>query len=85
MAVFYVTSLKGADRIGAIVSERFGTDSLEIQPGQWLVAYKGTSQQLSDELGISDGSIGSCIIFAISGYWGRAPTSIWEWLKSNWE
>jgi len=53
--------------------------------GEWLVSFDGTTQELSDNLGVSapEGN-GPAVIFAVSAYFGRAPTNIWEWLKSRW-
>jgi hypothetical protein len=69
-----------------IVSE-FGADALSVNETQWLVSASGTTQDITKRLGIFDPEnpnatpTGSAIVFATSGYFGRAPTNIWEWLK----
>lgn len=57
----------------------------------WLVRFSGTSQEVSNKIGITgqkDGEkavIPSAIVTAIGGYFGRAPTDVWEWIKSRME
>jgi hypothetical protein len=41
------------------------------------------SSRLSDKLGTTDGSNGAAIVFGMSGYFGRAPSNIWDWIKSK--
>ena len=57
---------------------------LKVGPGQWLVASQGTANDVSNALGITDGKNGTGIVVSISGYFGRANTNIWEWIKANW-
>lgn len=53
--------------------------------GEFLVNFTGTSKQLCDKIGITDEKTGSAVVVAISSYYGRASTDIWEWMESNWE
>ena len=53
--------------------------------GEFLVSYKGASQELSDLLGISNGSIASGVVASINSYYGFAGNNIWEWLSAHWE
>lgn len=52
--------------------------------GQFLVSYHGTSKELSDLLGITDGTKGQAVIIAVGSYFGRTTPNTWEWLKANW-
>lgn len=57
----------------------------------WLIKYDGTTIELSNHIGISgqaDGepvAIGSALVVPISGYYGRGPNDMWEWLKVRFE
>lgn len=51
----------------------------------WLIASSGTAQELSNKLGVTEGDLGSTIIFSTAGYYGRAPSNIWEWIKAKLE
>jgi hypothetical protein len=42
-----------------------------------------TTKEVSDALGITDGSNGSGIIVRVENYFGRANTSIWEWIVAK--
>jgi hypothetical protein len=53
--------------------------------GETLVAFKGTSKELSDLLEISTGQNGPAIVASIGSYFGRASTDIWEWVAANWD
>jgi hypothetical protein len=73
-------------RLASAVLTKFPNAFIQIAPGQWLVSAKGkTAQEISDQLGLTDGTIGSGIVFAISGYYGRAANNIWEWIAANWQ
>jgi hypothetical protein len=56
----------------------------------WLVAGKGTAQDVSANLGItlkdnSPGPTGTAIVLEVASYYGRATTDIWDWVKAKWE
>ena len=57
----------------------------------WLIKYEGTSVELSNHIGLTgqeqgqSSQIGSAIIVPVSGYYGRGPTDMWEWLKTRLE
>lgn len=70
-----------AEKLADAIQQRFGSHAYRLPGGEWLIAYPETSKALSDELGISDGSNGSGIVAGISGYFGFAPSDIWEWMR----
>ena len=73
-------------RLASAILAKYPSAFMQIAPGQWLVSAKAaTAQDISNQLGISDGTNGSGIVFAISGYYGRAVTNIWEWIAANWQ
>lgn len=57
----------------------------------WLIKYEGTTLELSNFLGITGqpegiaSPVGSSMVVPISGYYGRGPTDMWEWLKIRFE
>ena len=81
MANFIVIPLStDKESLNKAISEKFGNACYCLSNGDWLVSYVGTSKQLSDDLGLSDGETGSAIVINFSGYWGYASNDIWEWL-----
>lgn len=58
---------------------------LELPRGEFFVSFKGTCQELSDLLKVTDGTSGSAIITLTTSYYGWASNSIWEWVSTHWE
>lgn len=87
MAVFAIIPTSAQNEVlESAINSKFGSKAYKLPMGQWLVSYSGTSKVLSDELGITEGKGEvSAIVVSISGYYGRAPTDVWEWIKLNWE
>ena len=48
----------------------------------YLVAFRGTTQELSAKLGYDDGKAGTGLIVPVSNYYGYASKDLWEWLKA---
>lgn len=57
----------------------------------WLVQFDGTTVELSNAIGVTgqpkgtSAPLGSVIFVPVSGYYGRGPTDMWEWLKTRME
>jgi hypothetical protein len=67
-------------------------DHLALQNGAgFLVNFHGTSVELSHALGISDPDkqvkslTGSALVVSIGSYYGRGPTTMWEWIQTRLE
>ncbi len=73
--------------IGKSVAENFPDNHYEIGRGQWLVAYSGTTRELYDKLFPDNAEslprIGGLVVFGISGYYGRSPLDMWEWMANK--
>ena len=82
MTVFVAINVTQPAQFDLAVKTNFAEDHLQISPQEWLIAASGsTAKDISDKLGITDGSNGSAIIFVTAGYYGRAPNNIWEWIS----
>lgn len=86
MAIFIVASAgQNPGLMESIAIRRVG-NFIQIAEGQWLVAADMTAQQLSDELGITSGSMGNSIfVAALSSYYGRHRPEVWEWIRVKWQ
>ena len=57
----------------------------------WLIKFEGTTIELSNHLRITGQAegipspVGPSMVVPISGYYGRGPTDMWEWLKTRFE
>ena len=81
MIVYAVVGVSPAAGLGASIATAFPTDSFQVTPSFWLVAGSGTAQEVSDKIGLTAGNLGSAVVFSTAGYFGRAPTNVWEWIK----
>jgi hypothetical protein len=73
------------DGIASKIQEVFPDNYLLMDSGAWLLSGTGTSNEIATRLGILAEGGPSVIILAITGYSGRAPTTVWEWLKIKME
>jgi len=62
-------------------------DRFALENGAWIIDFPGTSQELSEQIGTTanPSTTGSVLYTGISGYWGRGPSTLWEWLRSRLE
>jgi hypothetical protein len=84
MSIFYVSAFSSPEVIeSALKNSTF--PYIEAIQGQWIISFKGTSEELSNMLGISDNKNGlSAIVLSVSGYWGFAPNNLWEFMTAHW-
>ena len=84
--MFMVVALRTPTEIKAqIVATVSAEGFYELKPDTWLVRYNGTTRELAEKIGVRQGTSGTGLVVSITGYSGRAPGDIWEWLKLNWE
>jgi hypothetical protein len=69
--------------IDPLVKAQFADNHIKVGPGQWILSSDGnpTSKEVWDRLVGEATPTG--IIVAVSGYYGRADTSVWEWVASK--
>lgn len=91
MAIFAVVTTSPQPALIQRIEATFGNNSLKLNDMAYLIATPGTAVELSARLGIYDPRhpteppIGSAVILATSAYFGRAPTSVWDWMKARLE
>ena len=100
MPIFLVVSLKDdTTKLDERVRKDFGEadneqSSYQLQGNAgWLIDFKGTTQELSKKLGITDQTkdknekfkIGPAIVVPVSNYWGLGSADMWAWLKLKME
>lgn len=83
--LFFVTALSNAhavkEKIEAQVPAEF---RYELANNQWVVYVEGTSAELANSFGVKeDPHVGTGIVFPLSSYAGRAPATLWEWIKAR--
>lgn len=81
MPVFFVTPLKNNDAVLARLKEVVAAEDVyELTEDKWFARFDGTSGQLSERIGLKDGSSGTGIILRVTSFNGRAPGDLWEWI-----
>lgn len=87
MSVFVVLSKIDNEKLEKVIQSEFPIDHYKIAATQWLISAEGTAMQLTEKLGILDQEKGPgpAVVFAISGYYGRASMDMWEWIKNKLE
>ncbi len=83
MIVFAVIATETpAPKLASAITQKFPDNkSLQIAQTAWLVSADETSKGVSDSLGITTGETEAAVVIANAGYYGRASTHIWEWIK----
>lgn len=88
MAIFAVIpqSNPNTPKLAGAIASHFGDEAYELGEGLgWLIASKKAAQDISNILGVSDGTNGAALVFEIASYFGRANPNIWAWIKNKWE
>lgn len=94
MAVFLITPLdNNFEELGLSIGDKFpkGDSYPLVHNAGWLVYHKGTSVEVSADIGITGTppgekpEVGAALVTPITSYYGMGPTDMWEWLKSRFE
>jgi hypothetical protein len=87
MAIFVILPRNEDSRaaVQAAVEQTFSRDHLALDSGEYLISTNGTPIEVARRLGITPEGGPSAIVFSIAGYWGRAPSTVWDWLKAKLE
>jgi hypothetical protein len=87
MTIFAILMPIPQPRLAEAIKSKFEKDHLAITDTQWLISATTTVTDLATTLGIYDAkepnkpATGNAVIFAVSSYFGRAPATVWDWLK----
>jgi len=66
-------------------ADQFPDDHHEIGKGQWLASFEGTARGLFERLEDENSALplNGCLVLAFGGYWGRASSDTWEWIRAK--
>ena len=91
MTIFAILLPPPEPKVVNAIKTAYPNDHFSINETQWLISTAGTAIDVSAKLGVYDPRTplappsGNAVIFATNGYFGRAPTNIWEWIKAKLE
>lgn len=91
MPIYLVTPLgQNFDKLAAAMESLPNDSVLPLQAkAGFLVSFEGTTVELSHHLGITaperpkSSEVGPAMVTAVTSYYGRGPTTMWEWLKNR--
>lgn len=72
MGIHYITAIDAPENIQRSLDEHLKDSVYRVAEGQWFVDFEGTSKQLSDQIGITDGNLGGAVVMSVSNYFGYA-------------
>jgi len=91
MTIFAILMPAPQPELEQAIENTFPKHHFKITETQWLVSSNSTAMDVVAQLGIYDvknpekKSNGNAIVLATSSYYGRAPSTVWDWMKSNLE
>ena len=91
MTIFAILLPAPEPAVENAIKNAYPNDHLSINETQWLVSTAATAIDVSAKIGVFDPRnpaatpTGNAVIFSTNGYFGRAPTNIWEWIKAKLE
>jgi hypothetical protein len=91
MTVFAVLMPIPQPTVASEIMRLFPTEHLKLSDTQYLISTGGTAVELSAKIGVYDvndpakSPAGNAVILATSSYFGRAPTTVWDWMKAKLE
>lgn len=78
--VHYVVPSSHSDGLLKKAHEIYGDEKIFPYAGGFFVATSESTMDVSTNLGIRDGAVGSGVVLRVTTYNGRAPADLWEWL-----
>ena len=81
--LFAVIAVDNPGALGDAIAKIYAGEHFVLTQDQWLVVDTGTTKDVSDKLGITDGANGGALVISISGYFGRKGANVWEWMKAK--
>jgi hypothetical protein len=91
MTIFAVLMPVHQPGVVAEIHRLYPNDHLPLNDSQFLISTSSTAVDLAAKLGIVDPqnpqkpSTGNAVVLATSSYFGRAPATVWDWMKTKLE
>lgn len=87
MTLFAIIQQPGAnaERLSGAIAAAYPEAKYDLASGAWIVSDIATAKEISDKVGISEGTNGSGVVLEVASYFGRANPAIWSWMKSKLE
>jgi hypothetical protein len=84
LMLFAIVSLGIQPALAGTLATAYPNDWIQVPDSPlYFVWAAGTAKDVSDKIGITSGNLGPVVVLAVSGYYGRAPMNIWEWIAAK--
>jgi hypothetical protein len=81
--MIFILLTPAEETLEPLVQKTFADNHLQLAPGQWLLSVDGfpTSMEVWTKLVAGQEPVPTGIVFPVAnGYYGLAPSSVWEWI-----
>jgi hypothetical protein len=85
MSIFVILRVSEPEKLKATIADVYPSDHIDLGSNEWMISDRGTAEDVSNKSKISDASNGLAIVVGVAGYFGRAPTPVWDWMKAKLE
>ena len=91
MTIFAVLMPKPQPGLVEAIAREFPSDHLSVTDTQWLISSTKTVGEITALIGIYDAMspvappTGIAIVISVAAYSGRAPQTIWDWIRAKLE
>ena len=85
MAVYFVAVVTNPSAVLAKAKELYPDAVFRLTDDKFFVNTDQTSLDLSNKIGVRDGTIGTGIVLRVTTYNGRVTSTLWEWLGARME
>lgn len=85
-SVYFLTALTEAPQVQQRLLTLFPeADRFELAADKWMIAFHGGAQELAEKAGVRGGEerVGTGLVLPVTTYSGRAPTTLWDWLRGK--
>jgi hypothetical protein len=83
--LFAVIAVAHPEALEAQIRAKFPDLSMEARKGQWFIVAPSTTTttELSNQLGITEGTSSAAIVLNVASYYGRTNPATWEWIAAQ--
>ena len=86
MTIFAVLLPSPQPAVVAEIVAKYQHEHIQLSETQYLLSSRATAVDISNNIGLTGAETnftpkGVGVVIAMSSYFGRAPTTVWDWIK----
>ena len=85
MTIFAVLMPVPQPSLAVQIEREYAGAYFKLSDTQYLISARGTAVEVSEKLRLDSTEyfLGNAVVLSVSSYWGRAPLTVWDWLKAR--